>query len=47
MILKIMDLLETYLSMKGYEVEMDDYGVLIISETDSDNSVKITIEAAS
>lgn len=45
MILKMMDLLETYLTMKGYEVEMDDYGVLIVNETDSDNSVKITIEA--
>lgn len=43
MIERMMSLLEQYLDYKGYEVDVDDYGVLI-AEDQRGEAVRITIE---
>ena len=43
MIERMMSILEQYLDFKGYEVDVDDYGVLIV-EDHRGEAVRITIE---
>lgn len=43
MIERIMSLIEQYLDFKNYEVDIDDYGILIV-EDQKGEAVRITIE---
>lgn len=44
MIEKLMELLGIYLDYRDYDVEFDDYGVLIVRDPKGSGAVRITIE---